>query len=156
MASPDAIDTFMRRLGFEFATLRHPAAATALEEAEAAHVPPHEWAKTVVYFNRTEPILAVLPATCRVDPDRLQTLAGAAHLRKAAEKELVRLYPACEPGAMPPLGPLYGQRVFVDERLAQDEYVAFSAGTHSDAIRMRYRDFAELVHPAVGRFAVQR
>jgi Ala-tRNA(Pro) deacylase len=156
MSSPEAIETFMLRLGFDFTTLRHPAASTALEEAAAAHVPAHEWAKTVVYFNRAEPILAVLPATCSVDPDRLQTLAGATHLRRATEAELVRLYPACEPGAMPPLGPLYGQRVFVDEQLAHDDHVAFSGGTHSDAIRMRYRDFAELVHPTVGRFAVRR
>jgi Ala-tRNA(Pro) deacylase len=54
---------------------------------------------------------------------------------------------------MPPFGPLYHQQVFVDEALARDDEIVFNAGTHTDAICMRYSDFTALARPALGRFA---
>ena len=55
---------------------------------------------------------------------------------------------------MPPLGPLYGQRVFVDSSLANDPEVVFNAGTHVDAIRMRYDAFAAVAGAKVAMFAI--
>ena len=71
----------------------------------------------------------------------------------AKESEFASYYQDSELGAMPPLGPLYGQRVFVDRRLAGALEVAFSAGSHHDAIRMRYKEFERIVHPTVAEFA---
>ena len=51
---------------------------------------------------------------------------------------------------MPPFGNLYLQRVFVDQSLVGETEMAFNAGTHTDAIRMHYADFAELANPVVG------
>jgi Ala-tRNA(Pro) deacylase len=70
----------------------------------------------------------------------------------AMERELAALYPACETGAVPPLGPLFGQRVFVDHVIAEDAEVVFHAGTHVDAVRMRYADLSALSAPVVGEF----
>ena len=74
-------------------------------------------------------------------------------VRLATENEIATLYPACEAGAMPPFGPLYGQRVFVDTTLVAEPEIVFNAGTHTDAIRMHYDDFADLAKPVVGAFA---
>lgn len=79
---------------------------------------------------------------------------GARSLRLATEAELTPLYRDCEVGAMPPLGPLFGQRVVVDKSLTLDPEIAFNAGSHSEAIRMRYGDFEELVKPSVADFGV--
>ena len=54
---------------------------------------------------------------------------------------------------MPPFGPLYGQRVVVDTRLTSCEEIVFNAGSHREAIRMRYADFEQLVQPRVADFA---
>jgi len=80
-------------------------------------------------------------------------LAGGVQIRLADEGELLRLFPGCEPGAMPPFGGLYGQRVFVDLALAAEPHIVFAAGTHTEAIRMRWADFAAAVRPIVGSFA---
>jgi Ala-tRNA(Pro) deacylase len=100
-----------------------------------------------------EPVQAVVPADLVVNLDRLAIVAGATSIRLADEEELRWLYPDCERGAMPPLGPLYRQMVYADEALADDDEIVFNAGTHGDAIRMRYEDFAAIAHPIVGRFA---
>jgi Ala-tRNA(Pro) deacylase len=56
---------------------------------------------------------------------------------------------------MPPFGPLYRQRVFVDQALAVEPRIVFEAGTHGDAIAMRYADFAAITKPIVGRFSMR-
>src|SRR5262249_4495009 len=134
--------------------LAHPAAYTAQGEAAAAHVPGRDWAKTVVCLADDQPILAVVPAPYAVDLNRLNQSVHAQALRLADEHELAPLFPDCEPGAMPPFGPLYGQRVFVDARLTADPDIWFSAGSHRDAIRMPYREFERIVQPTVAEFAV--
>jgi len=136
--------------------LPHKRAGTAHEEAAAAHVPGRDWAKVVECFVDGEPIQAVVPATRTVNLARLLELAGGMQIRLADEAELLHLFPGCEPGAMPPLGGLYGQRVFVDVALASEPHVFFAAGTHTEAIRMRWADFAAAVRPIVGSFADTR
>jgi Ala-tRNA(Pro) deacylase len=153
MAIPVPIRDFLHDRHVNFRVVTHPTAYTAQEEAAVTHVPGREWAKTVVCFADTEPILAVLPAHYSVDFERLRTVSGAARLRLATETEMVALYPGCEAGAMPPLGPLYGQRVFVDASLADDQEVVFNAGTHVDALRMRYDAFVTLTAATVASFA---
>jgi len=155
MAIPVPIRDFLTSRHVDFRVVTHPTAYTAQEEAAVTHVPGREWAKTVVCFADGEPILAVLPAHYSIDFDRLRDITGAAHVRLASEAELVTLYPGCEAGAMPPLGPLYNQRVFVDASLADDEDVVFNAGTHVDAVRMRYDALVPLIGGVVARFATK-
>ncbi len=153
MAIAESIGNFLKRERVPYTILRHRAAYTAQQEAEVTHVKGRHWAKIVVCFADSEPIQAVLPADLMVDLERLGTLARAHTVRLATEAEMVKLYPECEPGAMPPFGPLYGQRVFADTSLAGDPEMAFNAGTHTDAICMHYNDFAEIIRPSVGAFA---
>jgi Ala-tRNA(Pro) deacylase len=94
----------------------------------------------------------VLPASWNVDLYRLRTVFDTYQVRLATENEIAGLFPDCELGAMPPFGNLYGLPVYVDQSLTEDEEIVFHAGTHSDAIRMRYWDFAALVFPVVAEF----
>ena len=150
-----SISEFCASRGVPFSTITHPTAYTAQEEAAVSHIPGRLWAKTVVCYADAEPLLAVLPAHYTVDLERLRLVASAQELRLATEDEMVSLYLDCEAGAMPPLGPLYGQRVFVDRSLTADPEIVFNAGTHSDAIQMKYGDFAALVSPTIGDFGIR-
>jgi Ala-tRNA(Pro) deacylase len=148
-----AIHEFLREAGTAYTLLQHGPAFTAQEGAAEAHVPGRDWAKVVVCFVNGDPIEAVLPAPLTVNLDRLLELTRGSDIRLADRDELRRLFPDCEPGAMPPFGPLYGQPVFVDVTLAAEPEIVFNAGTHSEAIRMGWPDFAAIVRPIVGRFA---
>jgi Ala-tRNA(Pro) deacylase len=147
---PRSLDSFLHKARVPFTTFRHPPAFTAQEEAQVSRVRGSSWAKVVVCFADDELILAVVPAHRLVDLEALRTLAGAVQLRLAREPEFARSYPDCEPGAMPPFGALYRQRVFVDRSFVGEPEMVFNAGTHTDAIRMHYGDFADLSHPVVG------
>lgn len=148
----ELIQEFLRHADVRYTTLPHKAAFTAQEEAAAVHVPGRDWAKVVVCFADDEPIQAVVPADVTVNLERLLLLTDAQEIRLAREDELDSLFPDCETGAMPALGPLYRQRVFVDEALTREPAVVFNAGTHTDAIGMSYADFAAINRPIVGHF----
>jgi len=111
-----------------------------------------ELAKTVVLWAGENMILAVLQAPNHVRLDQLAAELGKP-VRLASEQEFCDLFPDCELGAMPPVGSLYDLPVYVDESLAADEMIVFKAGTHRDAIRMRYSDFVGLMNPKVCSFA---
>jgi Ala-tRNA(Pro) deacylase len=147
------VQEFLRRANVAYTVFQHPPAFTSQEEAAVTHVPGRNWAKPVICFADGEPVQAVVPADREVDLDRLAALASAQDVRLADESELRWLYPDCELGAMPPFGPLYRQPIYVDESLTMDDEIVFNAGTHSDAICMRYADYAALVRPVTGRFA---
>jgi Ala-tRNA(Pro) deacylase len=153
MAIARSIGDFLRRERIPYTPIKHRAAYTAQREAANAHVSGRRWAKIVVCFADGEPIQAVLPADLMVDLERLRTLAEAQTLDLATEGQITELYPECEPGAMPPFGPLYGQRVFMDTSLVGEPEMVFNAGTHTDAVCMHYNDLAEIVRPIIGAFA---
>ncbi len=159
MAITASIQEFLRQANVAYRVVPHLPAYTAREEAAVAHVPRRDWAKTVICFADGEAIEAVVPADRVVNLKSLAAAAGAWTIRLAREDELDSLFPDCEAGAMPPFGPLYQQPVFVDQSLAHEddeEHIVFNAGTHTDAVAMRYRDFAALTHPIVARIGQRR
>ena len=155
MAIPSSITSYLKHHRVRYSVIQHPLAYTAQEEAAVAHVPGREWAKAVVCMADGQPVFAVLPATHQVDFACLRSAVQAKTVRLAQEAELQPLYSDCEVGAMPPFGPLYGHRVFVDASLTADPEIAFNAGSHREAIRMTYQDFEKLVNPTVADFATR-
>ena len=133
--------------GIKYVMLNHSPAYTAQEIAAAAHIPGKELAKTVILKLDGTFAMAVLPASCRIDFELVKDAFTATRVELATEDEFSNLFPNCEAGAMPPFGNLYGMHVYVAPELAEDEYIAFNAGTHTQLIQMKYVDFEDLVQP---------
>lgn len=146
------LKTHLDREHVHYDVLPHTRTFRAAAIAQTLHTLEQEIAKVVIVKVDGRFITTVLQASWNVDLHRLRRLFMTRHVRLATEEELRRLFPDCEVGAMPPLGTLYGLPVYVDRSLTDDEQIVFEAGTHSDAIRMRYWDFAALVFPVVEEF----
>jgi Ala-tRNA(Pro) deacylase len=138
-----------------YVSVQHSPAFTAQEVAASAHIPGRELAKAVIVKLDDRLAIAVLPATKKLDLELLEKASGAQHATLASEREFQDTFPDCEPGGMPPFGNLYGLDVFVDEHLAEDEMIAFNAGTHAELIQLSYRDFTRLVRPRVAPLAFE-
>jgi Ala-tRNA(Pro) deacylase len=149
------LQEFLNNHRIKYITVSHSLAYTAQEIAASAHITGKELAKTVIVKIDGKLAMAVLPASSHVDFKRLKRATGAAHVELASEHEFQARFPECEVGAMPPFGNLYNMDVFVAERLAEDEEIAFNAGTHTELIRLAYRDFERLVKPKVVDFAAR-
>lgn len=138
---------FLSANGVAHTILPHSLAFTATSAAGAAHIRGKEMAKTVVVNLDGHLAMAVVPADRKVDLERLRQATGAVSAELAPEREFIGDFPGCEAGAMPPFGNLYGMEVYVEPHLAADREIAFNAGTHTELIRMAYKDFERLVHP---------
>lgn len=143
------LESYLRENGVAFATSSHERAFTAQEVAAQAHISGRDVAKSVMVMLDEELVMVVLPATERLNLGRLRQTTGAKEARLASEWEFMHRFPKCETGAMPPFGNLYGLRVLVADSLADDETIAFNAGTHTDMISMAYSDFVRLVRPEI-------
>jgi len=138
-----------------YVTIRHSSAFTAQEVAAKTHIAGKELAKTVMIKLEKRMIMAVLPASYKVDFDLLYDVFGTHHVMLASEEEFKYRFPDCEVGAMPPFGNLYDLEVYVAQALAEDETIAFNAGSHTELIQMNYADFERLVQPHVFKFSVK-
>jgi len=98
--------------------------------------------------------MMVLPADHQIDLEKLEKAIGKA-ISLGAEQEFKSLFPDCAIGAMPPFGNLYGLPTYVDQHLAEQDYLVFEAGTHTDAIKMSFRDYEQIVKPEVKDLAIK-
>jgi Ala-tRNA(Pro) deacylase len=147
------LKSFLDRQNIKYVVITHSPAFTAQEIASSAHIPGKELAKTVVVRLDDELAMVVLPAPAKISFDLLRQATGAEQAELATEREFMDLFPGCELGAMPPFGNLYGMRVFIDEWLTMDDEIAFNAGSHTELIRMSFRDYSQLVQPVVARLS---
>lgn len=145
---------FLEENHVKFVVISHSRAYTAHEIAASAHIPGKELAKTVMVKVDGELAMVVLPGPDKVSIRRLQQVAGSEDVRLATESEFASVFPSCELGAMPPFGNLWGLDVYVDERLAEDEHIAFNAGSHTELVRLPYAEFERLVEPRVANLHV--
>lgn len=141
------IKEYLDREDVEYTTLEHSPVYTAQETAATAHIPGRQLAKTVMIKLDGEIAMAVLPATRRVNLDRLKEVLGVSEVELATEREFKDLFPDCEAGAMPPFGNLYGLEVIADESISGEVVIAFCAGSHSELIQLSVSDFERLAKP---------
>jgi len=148
------LQEFLDRERVMYTHKTHRTTFSAKDLAQADHMPPWEVAKTVVFVGDGAVGMAVLPASARVDLEELRIRLGLSAIRLANEEELAELFPDVELGAMPPFGNLYNNiPVYVDASLADEEVIAFNAGTHRDVLHMKFQDYKHFVHPSIVSFA---
>ncbi len=148
------ISDYLKEKGVFFNIYEHSPAYTAQEVAAEEHISGKMLAKVVIVHAGKQYVMCVLPASLKLDMDKVAQAIGSKSARLADETELAKLFPDVEVGAEPPFGNLYELPTLVDAQLAEDEEIVFQAGTHRHAIRMKYADYASLAQPKVLELAV--
>lgn len=152
MAISERLGAFLRASNIKYTTAKHPVVYTAQEIAAVQHVPGRQLAKCILVNTERGPTLAVLSAMYRIDLANLKTALGVRMATLAKESDIKERFPDVEVGAMSPFGNLYQIPVVVDRTLGESEEIVCNAGSHTETLKMRYRDFATLVKPKVGNF----
>ena len=147
------LENYLRENDVPFREMTHRAAYTAQDVATAQHVAGKQVAKAVMMVADNSMLMVVLPASYRINLNKLGDALGEMTVRFAHEHEFAHLFKDCDVGAMPPFGNLYNMPVYVDRSLSEDEQIVFQAGTHCDTMQVAYTDFARLVRPIVVQVA---
>ena len=133
--------------GIPYEIMPHRREVTATRIAEAAHIPGKAMAKSVLLTTDHGYLLAVVPASRRVDLAQLSHRLDE-RLGLASEAEAETMFLDCDRGAMPATGQAYGMRVIVDDRLGKLEDIYFEAGDHENLIHVAHGDFERLMTQA--------
>jgi Ala-tRNA(Pro) deacylase len=148
MSVPDTITNYLRANGIDFQILEHPPSSYSTETAQLAHVHGAQLAKAVVLEDGNRYVLAVVPATRRVDVDAVARLCNSRFLALVPEEDFPLLFRDCRPGAVPPIGEAYGIQSVVDESLTEPTDVYLEAGDHEHLIHLDHDAFLALIAPA--------
>lgn len=140
---------FLDSAGIEYMCLPHPPAFTAQELAHHVQIAGDRVVKTVIIVLDGKMAMLVMPATWRIRWDRLSDILDTDFVDLADEHEFHSRFPDCEEGATPPFGNLFGMSVYCSEALTEQPELAFSAGSHTESIHMKTKDFLNLVQPIV-------
>lgn len=146
-----ALSAYLNAHAVEHEIVEHNAAFTAASEARAAHVPPDEAAKTVVLHDGGAYLLALIPASERLDLHKLRELLGASKsLRLASEAEIASHFEQFELGSVPPVGKAVYAGEVVDTRLTRLDRVLCAAGDHRHSVNVAPADIVRLAGARVG------
>jgi Ala-tRNA(Pro) deacylase len=147
MSIAASVRDHLSREGVRYEVITHEHTRDSNHSAQAAHIPGDKLAKCVMLEDSEGYLMAVLPATHKVD-------LGAIHrqlnrrLGLATDHELADLFKDCEPGAIPPLGRAYGIATIVDESLDDAHDVYFEGGDHVALVHVTGKDFLKLMADA--------
>ncbi len=150
------VTEYLSRKGIPFDALRHADVQTALGEAFSLGIPGELVAKTIVLDVGRGPVLAVVPASRRLDMHLLRDALRRRDIHLATEDELERDFPQFEMGSIPRRGSLLSAPLVIDPEVVQHDMVVFAAGTHEESVRVRMRDLLRLEHAVVTPIASLR
>ncbi len=153
MDTPRWIRKALEQRAISFEELHHPEAYTAQEVAQKEHTSGHRVAKVVAVLVDGHAVELILPATRQVDLGRLRKALHARRARLATESEMQQVFPDCAPGAVPPLRHWKNVDVVMDPSMKRDGDIVFQAGTHTDAVRLNFQDWFQMVKPQVLEFS---
>jgi len=134
--------------GVKYEVLPHLRTQTSLQTARQAHIAPERLAKSVLLEDEQGYLMAILPASRRIELGRVERQLGL-HMELATEPELVERFEDCQVGAVPALGEAFGIRTLIDDSLLVAEDIYFEAGDHEDVVHVDGDSFRELMSDAM-------
>ena len=143
-----------KKIPKRYTTSTHEAVRTSEEAAEVRGATLASGAKAMLLSVRgardaNEFVLVVISAAAKMDSKALKKVGSFKSTRFASEDE-VKQVTGCLPGAVPPLGSIWGLRTFMDDSLqSQGETINFNAGLRTFSVSMKLVDYLAVEGPTV-------
>lgn len=143
MAIADTVKDYLTEKAVDYTLPFHSHSGSSHETAEASHVPKDHIAKGVIVKDESGYAMVVVPAINYVEMKDVRKELNR-ELELVEEDEFSKLFPDCEPGAVPPVGPAYQIETLLDEALTTLANVYFEAGDHEHLVHINGDDFKTL------------
>lgn len=153
MSMASRLQSCLTQHGSIYQLLSHPLTMTTRESARRAGVPPQQMAKPVILDDfQGHWLMAVIPASRQVDLQKVHKLTRR-NWRLAREGDFARRFDDCAPGAIPPVGNVFGLETLIDQALGEQSDIYFEAGDHAALVHMSASQYLDLMPEArQGRF----
>lgn len=149
----EQIKELLQSNSIEFRELHHEPTQTSQESADIRGEDLSTGGKALVLKIDDSFKLLVLSAARKLNSSAVKKYFGAKKVRFADKEELMELT-GLLPGAVPPFGePILPLELFVDTSIAENEIIAFNAGSHTDSIIMSAADYLKIANPTIFTFS---
>lgn len=137
-----SIRDLLTSLPCPFREVHHPPTRTSEESAAARGEPLRIGGKALLLKTEDDQYrLFVLPADAKLDSQAVRQQLGLKKTRFATPEELLALT-GLVPGSVPPFGrPILPFDLYVDQGIAENDRIAFNAGSLTDSIILGTADY---------------
>ncbi len=144
MAIAIKLKDYMDNQHVPYDVVEHPFSYTSMRAAEEAHISGENIAKAVLLHDDAGYVLAVVPATHKVQLGKLRKNFNR-YLTLADENDIHEVFDDCSIGAVPAVGRAYGMDVILDDALNACSDIYFEAGDHISLVHVTHDDFRTLL-----------
>ena len=144
MAIAMTLKQYLEDHDIEYDVLTHQETGCSSRTAQVSRVPGDQLAKGVVVKREKGYLLAVVPASRRLELDGLGRWLKQP-VCMATEEEISTLFNDCERGAVPPIGPAYGIRTVIDDSFEGKKDIYFEGGDHRTLVHLTGDQFHRLM-----------
>ncbi len=127
-----------RQISYEL--LEHEPVYTSKQAARIRGLGLKNGAKSLLLKVNGDFIMFVLPGNEKLDSKKLKNITGSKKIRFASPQEVEEIT-GTQIGAVYPFGEIAGVPMFVDQKLAENEIIAFNPGVHDKSIIMKWTEY---------------
>ncbi|MBU1164839.1 YbaK/EbsC family protein [Patescibacteria group bacterium] len=152
MAIPNKVTTYLEKKSAKYEPIVHRKVYTAYDAAQTLKKDLKDIAKSLVIKADKAYILVIVPASMRIDLGKLKKSIGAKKVSIPKENVMVKVFKV-KPGAVTAFGGLHKVETIVDKSFLKTKDAIFSAGSFTDSVRMKVKDFIEMEEAKLESFA---
>jgi len=152
MAIPKKTKQYLDKKMARYDEIAHKTVYTAYDAAQTLQKELKDIAKSLLIAADKAYIIAVVPANMKLDLSKLKKALKVKKVSIPNEKVMVKTFKV-KPGAMTAFGGLHKVEVLVDKSLLKTKDVILSAGSFTDSVRMKAKDFIEMEEAKLASFA---
>jgi len=143
MAIPKKVESYLKKTNRKFEQISHKTVYTAYDLAQTLKRELKDIAKALVIKADKAYVLVIVPASAKVNLKKLKKALGARKISIPDEKVMVKVFKV-KPGAISAFGKLHKVETFVDKSLLKARDIILQAGSFTDSIRMKAKDYVEM------------
>lgn len=149
MAIAKPLEKYLKETKVKYSVIPHKTVFTVYDLAQTLKLKMDQVVKSLLVKVDQKYMLVVMPAHYRLDFAKLKRLLKAKKVDIAKEKDMQTKFKV-KPGAMTPFGPLHKVEVVADTSLGKLKEALFSAGSFTDSVRLKTKDYLKAVEPMLG------
>ena len=149
MAIAKPLEKYLKEAKVKYSVIPHKTVFTVYDLAQTLKLKLDQVVKSLLVKVDQKYVLVVMPAHFRLDFGKLKKLLKAKKVDIAKEKDMQTKFKV-KPGAMTPFGTVHKVEVVADKSLGKVKEALFSAGSFTDSVRMKLKEYLALVEPTLG------
>lgn len=147
MSISKPLEKYLKQSKVKYEVVPHKKVFTVYDLAQTLRLKLESVAKTLLVKVDQRYVLVVVPAHYRLDFGKLKKVLKARKVDIAREKDMEKF--KVKPGAMMPFGAIHKLDLVADKSLMKAKEALFSAGSFTESVRMKLKDYVRLATPLV-------